>query len=149
MNHLETYNYFYRKAYLIGLNKMKASLIEFKKSKRTFNFALNQTAQKIDLLCEKSNIENYLTLNRLYKFNNQVLKHYAVGSIALSLQNEVYSEYSKLDEDLLPLNYTFEKFIADLAVFHALNELHRVFKLEADLFEIMYVSNEYKGFNFE
>ncbi len=147
MDYLKDYNYFYNKTYATVEKKIKEYLIKANTESRTFNFALNQIIKKDEeLLSKKSKIKSNKSLTLLEALHKQSLSQYNVNGIELSLKNEVYKAFCKLNADELPINYSYQKFVGDLGSLYALDEVIRLFRNHSNLYQMMFELNDFSDF---
>ena len=148
MDYKDTYDYFYQKTLLIATTKMKISLLNGIENSKTFNNIQNNIIFEIEVRTrDNSNINKYTVLTNLLHFYQKKLSEYESDRIELSLKNDVVFEYNKINKKDLPNNYTFIKFIADLGVYKAMNEVNRVFRNHASLFIMMYELEDLSEFD--
>ncbi|WP_426091945.1 hypothetical protein [Flavobacterium sp. DSR3-2] len=146
MDYKSTYDNSYHKTYNEVQNNVEETLIRFKTETRTFNFALNAIIKNNQELINISDITSNKSLSLLEVTYKKSLSCYSENAIELTLKNDVFPEYLKLNEDELPPNYSFQSFVFDLASLHALKEISRLFNYHSKLFEKMFELNDFTDF---
>lgn len=146
MDYKNIYEDFYNKIYLNRVQEIKLELIRAKSESRAFIPSLNKIIKNTEVHVKQNYIYSNIILVKLEIIFKENLIEYDENSIELSLKNDVYPEYLKLNEDSLPLNYSFQKFIGDLGSLHALIEANRLFSNNNSLFKMMFQLNNFTDF---
>lgn len=146
MDYKDIYEDFYNKTYLNREQEIKIELIRAKSESRAFIPSLNKIIKNTEVLVKHNDIYSNNILVKLEKVFTENLIEYDENSIELSIKNDLYPEYLNLNEDVLPLNYSFPKLIGDLGTLNALNEVNRLFRNNSRLFEMMFGLNDFKDF---
>ena len=146
MDYKSTYDISYHKTYNEVEKKVEEALIRFKTEARTFNFALNTIINNYQELMKISDITSNKSLSLLEVTYKKSLSCYSENAVELTLKNDVFPEYLKLEDEELPSNYSFQKFVDDLASLNALKEISRLFNNHSKLFEKMFELNDFTDF---
>lgn len=148
MEYKTTYDYFYNKTYSLCEKMIQNSLIESKKNSRSFAFTLEQINKKNnELIVNNCKIKSSKYLIELEKVFKNCLSTYSENSIALTLQNEVFTAFKKLKTSEIPAGYTFKKFSADLGILHGINDVDYRFCEQMDYFKTKYECNQLNDFS--
>lgn len=142
----EIYNDFYAKTYFGTEQKIKEDLITSKAESRSFSSILNEINKKLENKINANEIiadEKLLYLDQVFQNN---LSEYSENSIELSLKNHVYPEFLKLNQVGFLTNYSFDKFLCFLGTIKALKKVANLFSNNSRLFEMMFILNDFKGF---
>lgn len=136
----------YDKTFYEIQGKIKEALIKAKSESRTFNFTLNAILKSNQELINKSLIKSNKSLSLLELNYKKSLNNYSENAIELTLKNDIYPEYLKLNADELPPNYIFQNFVFDLGALYGLTEVDRLFSNHSRLFEMMFKLNDFSDF---
>jgi len=146
MEYKDIYEDCYNKTFANREKEIKLELIKAKSESKAFNFSLNLIIKNTGLLISENCIKSNKNLSLLEETHNRNLSNYNENAIELTLKNDIYPEYLKLNEDQLPSKYSFNRFIYDLGTLYALNEVNRLFRNNSRLFEMMFELNDFKDF---
>lgn len=142
----EIYNDFYNKTYLDTEQEIKKELIKAKSESRSFTSILNEINKKLEKHISVNEIITNVKLSHLDKIFQENLVEYSENNIALSLKKHVYPEFLKINVAELATNYSFKNFLYSLGSIKALKVVALVFSNNSKLFEMMFILNDFSGF---
>jgi hypothetical protein len=147
MEYKKYYEYFYNKTYAIGERKIKETIMKSRAESLVYHLNNNiiKDTQNI-LITKKSNIKLFDPLNNLATIFANKLYSYTENNAELTLKNIIYPEYLKINNDKLPPNYSFNKFMNDFGALNGLNDVIENFVNNPNLFVKMYDDNNFRNF---
>lgn len=146
MDYYNTYTLLYEENYKFEENFIKKELIEYANQNLAFTFACNTISEILLDKCSNNIISTNNTLNILFSFFKTSMSKYSKDHLKSSFEKDTYTKYNSLDQNDLPLGYSFKNFIKDLAYFMSINEINRLFSNNSSLFQMMYTLNDFKNF---
>lgn len=147
MEYKKHYEYFYNKTYAIGERKILETLINSKAKSLVFYLNLNIIEHTQNLLIsKKSNIRLFDSLNELDTIFANKFYEYTENNIELTLKNHIYPAYKKIENDQLPLNYSFDKFLSDFGALKGLIDVVKNYKNNLEQYNKMYDDNNFRNF---
>lgn len=87
--------------------------------------------------------ENFVKLYRLFSNRHS---YYEANSIQEIFENEIKTEFDRIDLSNLPTNYNYIKLIKDIAIIDVANEISRLLSNNNRLFNMMYDLNNFADF---
>jgi len=140
------YEEYYNKYYRIAESLVKQYFITSKSKKRPFLYSINEA--RIYLF--KRFIDTY-QLNRnhfeeLHTIYNRRYSFYSEDENKEIFLNEVKAAYDKINFSELPQDYSYTKFLRELAIVEVAKEIDRLLSNNSKLFEMIYISNEFDLF---
>lgn len=147
MDYQNIYDTFYLKYYAKTEFLIKHFFIKKYNQNRMFNYSYIELSNFInDKIIKESNIHKYQKLHDLYSiFKNRNII-YSRNQIQSILQNEIKINFSKIEAQELPLNYSFNKLIKEIAFIRLIDEILRILHNDYRLFEMMFQINEFENF---
>ncbi|WP_395052214.1 hypothetical protein [Flavobacterium sp.] len=122
---------------------MKNFLIKYKNEKKAYHFTVNLISKYFFDYKEKIfPNDSFKNLHSLYNSRYTI---YGTDETEEILKNELKTEFHKMNLDLT-LNYSYEKYIIDLALFEAINEISRLLTNNSMFFVMMFKLNDFKDF---
>lgn len=144
--YLNTYDYFYNKTLKKSEAFFLSSIKDCFKKEIAFNFFENSAYTRISNF--KSYISKNITANysnSLSIFNNRA-SYYKTNELKYILEDILKNEFIKESEKSNLKNYTYRKFICDLAILESLRNVRSILEVNSELHSRMYVLNKYSGF---
>ena len=147
MDYKKYYEYSYNKTFDIGERKILETLINSKAKSLVFYLNLNIIEHTQNLLIsKKSNIRLFDSLNELDTIFANKFYEYTENNTELTLKNHIYPAYLKIENDQLPLNYSFDKFLSDFGALKGLIDVVKNYKNNLDQYNKMYDDNNFRNF---
>jgi hypothetical protein len=143
MEYKETYDYFYKKAYLLTKQSLRKKLIQSRLESKVFYIVRNEINEfRNKIISKKSNLKLYCELNELNTLFCNSIHNYNQNNIELALRNEVHPMYLKLNDSEKPSCYTFKKFVSDLAMFQGHCDVITEFRNQIGFYQEKYDQND-------
>lgn len=148
MDYLKTYNYFYNKTEKILETFIKKGLVKSCNEERSFTATINKINDKrVDYKQERLlKILTNISSESFKVFNERYRVYRGDNVDKLILRNECFEAFN----DSLKKNkihYSYNKYVANLAVYESLNRVGSRFRNYDDLYKLMYDLNDFKEFS--
>lgn len=147
MNYQQEYNSFYTDYYSLIERKIKHFLITEKTKKKNVDIVLNQLNQylfsnvpKLLNVIENIDLKNLL---QLFEKRNNL---YEEDQINLILSNEIRTSFDAIPIEQLPVNYTFDKLLKEIAIQSAVEDITHLLNKNRNLFVLFYRLNDFSKF---
>jgi len=144
--YLNTYNYFYNKTLKKSETFFLAALKGCFKKEIEFNFFENGTYKRITNY--KSYISKNITANysnSLSIFNNRA-SYFKTNELKNIFEDILKTEFIKESKKSKLKNYSYRKFICDIAILESLRNISSILQVNSKLHSKMYTLNKFNGF---
>lgn len=146
MKYSEHYNQHYYKIYSLVEFKIKKYYIDCKSKKLNYGICYNDLLVLINKYLKNRVTEKNLDIKALYTiFNNRLLK-YSEDEVDLIIENDILTEFQKLNNIELSKTNSIYKLINEFALRDVLKEITRLLQNNSSLFKLFYDLNEFDQF---
>ncbi|MEO5776238.1 MAG: hypothetical protein ABIQ27_04995 [Flavobacterium sp.] len=122
-------------------------LIKRKSQKKTFGITLNEVNIYLnDVNLNKHNLNKNKNLEELHQIFGRRYSIYEIDQVQEVFANEIKTAFNKIDISEFPTNYTYTKFIQEIAIIEVINEILRLLSINSQLLEMFYKLNEFNEF---
>jgi hypothetical protein len=147
MNYSDIYHAFYEKYYSKAELLIKNFLIKRLSQKRAFWSSYNEVNEYLSFdLLNNHNLYKNENLENAYQIFCKRHRIYFIDAEKEIFENDIKIVFDKVSASELPTNYTFHKFIKEVALIEALKEISRLYSNNSRLFEMVYKLNEFELF---
>jgi hypothetical protein len=147
MNYEIIYEDFYFRYYAKVESLIKSFFIKRHNQKKTFGNTINEvTHYSYNDLINQHNLyknENLKNLHRIFCKRHSI---YFIDQVKEIFENEMKTEFDKINVSELPSNYNYPKFIKEVALFEVINEISRLLSVNQQLLKMVYDLNEFDKF---
>ena len=147
MNYENIYEGFYTKYYSKAEFLIKNFFVKRHRQKKTFGNSYNEVIHYLSNdFVKKHNLYKNENLENAYRIFCKRHSIYFIDEVHEIFENEIKIEFDKINASELPANYTYLKFIKEIALIEALREVSRVFSNNARLLSMVYELKEFDKF---
>ena len=147
MNYENIYEGFYAKYYSKAEFLIKNFFVKRYSQKKTFGNSYNEVIHYLSIdFVKKHNLYKNENLENAYRIFCKRRSIYFKDEVQEIFENEIKIEFDKINASELPTNYTYLKFIKEIALIEALREISRLFSNNARLLAMVYELNEFDNF---
>jgi hypothetical protein len=147
MNCENIYEGFYAKYYSKAEFLIKNFFVKRHSQKKTFGNSYNEVIHYLSNdFVKKHNLYKNENLENAYRIFCKRHSIYFIDEVHEIFENEIKIEFDKINASELPANYTYLKFIKEIALIEALREVSRVFSNNARLLSMVYELKEFDKF---
>ena len=147
MEYENIYEHFYSKYYTKTESLIKSFLINRKNQKKTFGITLNEVNHYLsDIIINKYNLYKNENLKELHQLFGKRYSIYEIDQVQEIFANDIKTAFEKIETSELPNNYTYHKFIKEIAIIEVVKEILRLLSINSQLLEMFYKLNEFEEF---
>ena len=147
MNYEKIYKDFYSKYYDKTEFLIKRFLIKRQSQNKTFTNAINEVTHYLNnYSVNKSPVSKNDNLKKLHHFFDNRYSIYATNHVQEIFYNEIKTGFDRLIISEFPKEYSYTKFIKEIALLEALSEISRLLSNNFRLYEMIYKLNEFNIF---
>jgi hypothetical protein len=147
MDYEGIYEDFYLRYYAKVESLIKSFFIKRHSQKKTFGNSINEVIHySYNDLINQHNLyknENLKNLHRIFCKRHSI---YFIDQVKEIFENEIKTEFDKIDVSELPSNYNYPKFIKEVALIEVINEISRLLSVNQQLLKMVYDLNEFDEF---
>jgi hypothetical protein len=147
MNYEKIYEDYYSKSFDRIELLIKNFFIKRRSQKRIFINSINEVTQYFNTDFKKKNIvynnENLKALKQIFCKRHSI---YFIDEVQEIFENQIKIEFDKINASELPTNYTYLKFIKEIALIEAAKEISRLLSNNLQLLKMFYELNEFDEF---
>jgi hypothetical protein len=147
MNYEKIYEDYYSKSFDRIELLIKFFFLKRRSQKRIFINSINEVTQYFNTDFKKKNIvynnENLKALKQIFCKRHSI---YFIDEVQEIFENQIKIEFDKINASELPTNYTYLKFIKEIALIEAAKEISRLLSNNLQLLKMFYELNEFDEF---
>ena len=145
------YEKIYQDFYSKNYNKAETLIKNFLKKRKSENRAFGKSSfNVIEYLTasqkDKYNLHKNEKLRGIYELFGTRYSEYEVDHIQKIFANEIKIAFENIEASQLPKNYSYPKFIKEIAIIEVVNEILRLMSNNSQLLEMFYRANVFDNF---
>lgn len=147
MNYENIYESFYSKYYSKAEGLIKNFFIKRQSQKRTFGSSYNEVIHYLSNdFKNRYNLYKNENLENSYRIFCRRQSIYFIDDVQEIFENDIKVEFDRINVSELPANYTYLKFIKEIALIEAIREISRLLSNNSVLLTMFYKLNEFDDF---
>ena len=141
------YHAIYNRVFQTIETRIKKKLAVAKNSKRSFGICVDEIRTELnEISSKKLLLLQHSKLKSIAQLFNRRFSLYTENQESHILENEIYTEFKKINENEFPRKYSFHRLIFEMALYNALHEAERLMTNNNLLYELIYEFNELDKF---